>query len=182
MHSTSSHTQLSRIDSPWPLRNRARYALWVVIRALAFRPSPKFLHRFRNVLLRMFGATIGRGVFVSQSAVIRMPWHLTLHDNACIGERAEIYNLGHVTIGSGATIAQHAYLCAGSHDFDDPCVPLVTAPIDIGDEVFLGAFAIVLLGISIGPRTVVGAGAVVAKDLPSDVVAVGNPVRIVRKR
>ncbi len=54
-------------------------------------------------------------------------------------------------------------------------------PISIGDNVWLGGGVIVLAGVSIGANTVVGAGAVVAKDLPANVVAVGNPARIVRE-
>jgi maltose O-acetyltransferase len=53
-------------------------------------------------------------------------------------------------------------------------------PISIGDNVWLGGGVIVLPGITIGRNTVVGAGAVVTKPLPSDVVAVGNPARVVR--
>lgn len=53
-------------------------------------------------------------------------------------------------------------------------------PIRIGDNVWLGGGAIVLAGVTIGANTVVGAGAVVTRDLPADVVAVGNPARVVR--
>jgi maltose O-acetyltransferase len=55
------------------------------------------------------------------------------------------------------------------------------APITIGDNVWLGGGAIVLAGVTIGANTVVGAGAVVTRDLPADVVAVGNPARVVRR-
>ena len=55
------------------------------------------------------------------------------------------------------------------------------APITIGDNVWLGGGAIVLPGVTIGENTVVGAGAVVTKDLPANVVAVGNPARVVRE-
>ena len=54
-------------------------------------------------------------------------------------------------------------------------------PITIGDNVWLGGGAIVLPGVTIGDNTVVGAGAVVTRDLPADVVAVGNPARVVRR-
>lgn len=161
---------------------RLRYGIWLLAHALLFRPSPKFMYLWRNWLLRCFGGQIARNAFVSQSAIIRMPWHLTLEDRSCIGERAEIYNLGHVTVGARATVAQRAYLCAGSHDFSLPEVPLVTAPILISEDAFVGACAIVLLGVTVGARTVVGAGAVVAKDLPADVVAAGNPARVLRSR
>lgn len=53
-------------------------------------------------------------------------------------------------------------------------------PITIGDNVWLGSGAIVLAGVTIGENTVVGAGAVVTRDLPANVVAVGNPARVIR--
>ena len=54
-------------------------------------------------------------------------------------------------------------------------------PITIGDNVWLGGGVIVCPGVTIGENTVVGAGAVVVKDLPANVVAVGNPARVVRE-
>lgn len=68
-----------------------------VLRALAmplFRCSPRPLFRWRGFLLRMFGAQLGRGVNIYNSAIIIMPWNLVIDDWASIGERALIYNLG----------------------------------------------------------------------------------------
>lgn len=176
------HKQAGSTSSPWSLAARLKYACWLLVRTLLFRPTPKFLWRFRNLLLRIFGADVHPTAFISQSAVVRMPWHFSIGGGACIGEHAEIYNLGHVTIGAKATVAQHSYLCAGTHDFEDPILPLVTAPIAIGEECFIGAKAIVMLGVSVGARSIVGAGAVVAKDLPPDSIAVGNPAKVIRNR
>lgn len=179
---TKVHDQANRFASPWSIKRRLLYLTWSFARALLFRPSPKYLFQWRNWLLRAFGARIGHNVFISQSAVIRMPWHLVVRSDACVGEHAEIYNLGPVTIGARSTVAQHAYLCAGSHDFSRPDVPLITAPISIGDDVFVGARAMILLGVSVGDATIVGAGAVVAKDVPPRVVVIGNPARLLRTR
>jgi len=63
---------------------------------------------------------------------------------------------------------------------DDPELGEESRPIVIGDNVWLGSGAIVLPGVTIGENTVVGAGAVVPRDLPPNVVAVGNPARVVR--
>jgi putative colanic acid biosynthesis acetyltransferase WcaF len=86
-----------------------------------------------------------------------------------------------ILIGEGAVISQDAYLCAASHDYADPDFPLIHGTIVIGKKAWVAARAIVLMGTTIGDRTVIGAGSVVTRDLPPDSVCVGNPARIVKK-
>ncbi len=88
-----------------------------------------------------------------------------------------------ITIGDDVQIGPNVQLLTPTH----PVEPgprrdkwEAGAPITIGDNVWLGGGAIVLAGVSIGDNTIVGAGAVVTKDLPANVVAVGNPARVVR--
>src|SRR5207248_567279 len=83
--------------------------------------------------LDVFGATIEGQPFVHQRARIAIPWHLTLRDRACLGDRANAYSLGEIEIGARATVAQEAYLSTGTHDFSHPALQLVTAKITIGD-------------------------------------------------
>ncbi|HEY2122813.1 MAG TPA: DapH/DapD/GlmU-related protein [Chthoniobacterales bacterium] len=86
-----------------------------------------------------------------------------------------------IAIGEGAVISQDAYLCAASHDYADPAFPLIHGRIAIGKKAWVGARAIVLLGTTIGDRSVVGAGSVVTKGVPPDSVCAGNPARVVKK-
>jgi putative colanic acid biosynthesis acetyltransferase WcaF len=111
-----------------------------------------------------------------------MPWNLTLHDRACLGDRANAYNLGEIEIGARATVAQEAYLSTGSHDFEQSGMPLTIAKITIGEDAFIGARAFVLPGITIGARSIIGACSVVTKDVPENVIAAGNPCKILRAR
>ena len=117
-----------------------------------------------------------------QRARIEIPWNLTLHDRACLGDRANAYSLGQIEIGARATIAQEVYLDTGSHDFAKPGMPLVTAKITIGEDAFIGARAFVLPGVTIGARSVIGACSVVTKDVPENVIAAGNPCQVLRTR
>lgn len=117
-----------------------------------------------------------------QRARIAIPWNLTLHDRACLGDRANAYSLGEIEIGARATVAQEVYLSAASHDFNDPAMPLTIAKIVIGEDAFLGARAFILPGVRIGARAVVGACSVVTKDVPDNVIAAGNPCRVIRPR
>jgi putative colanic acid biosynthesis acetyltransferase WcaF len=100
---------------------------------------------------------------------------------ACLGEHANAYSLGTIKILEGASIAQGAYLCTGTHDFNDPSLQLITKPITIGKNAFIGARAMILPGVSIGDQAIVGAMSVVTKNIPSDQVVAGNPARKIRE-
>jgi putative colanic acid biosynthesis acetyltransferase WcaF len=132
--------------------------------------------------LGVFDAKIHGKPFVHQRARIAIPWNLTLHDRACLGDRANAYSLGEIEIGARAVVAQEAYLSTGSHDFADPSMPLVVAKITIGEDAFVGARAFVMPGVTIGARAIVGACSVVTRDVPESVVAAGNPCRVLRPR
>lgn len=164
--------------SPWPLRARLRQLVWEWCWLLFCQWTPKPLWRWRNLWLRLFGARIGRGVFVHDRARIQIPWNIELHDGACVGDRANLYSLDRITIGEGAVVAQEAYLCTGTHDFQDPTLPLVTAPIMVGRRAFIGARAFVLPGVTIGEAAVVGACSVVTRDVPVGARVMGNPARV----
>jgi putative colanic acid biosynthesis acetyltransferase WcaF len=107
---------------------------------------------------------------------------LILRDRACLGDRANAYSLGVIEIGARSTVAQEAYLSTGSHDFSRIEMPLTTAKITIADDVFVGARAFVLPGVTIGANSVVGACSVVTRDVPPNVFAAGNPCRVLRAR
>ncbi len=98
-------------------------------------------------------------------------------DRACLGERANAYSLGDIEIMKGATVAQEAYLCTGTHDFKDPSLQLITKPIRIGKNSFIGVRAMILPGVSIGDRAIVGAMSVVSKDVPDHQIVAGNPAK-----
>ncbi len=120
--------------------------------------------------------------FVHQRARIAVPWNLTLHDRACLGDRTNAYSLGEIEIGARAVVAQEAYLNTGSHDFSQSSMPLLVAKITIGEDAFIGARTFVMPGVKIGARAIVGACSVVTKDVPENVVAAGNPCRVLHPR
>jgi putative colanic acid biosynthesis acetyltransferase WcaF len=123
-------------------------------------------------VLRLFGARVGAQAHVYASARIAMPWNLELGDFSAVGEHALIYNLGSVRIGAHATVSYRAHLCAGTHDFRDPKLPLLRPPIDIRPGVWIGTEAFIGPGVTVGDGALVGARAVV----------VGNPARVVGTR
>jgi putative colanic acid biosynthesis acetyltransferase WcaF len=174
--------QADRYSSPWSLGERVAMALWHVVWLLLFRRTPKPCRAWRRWLLRCFGCRMTGRPFVAASARIRIPWLLTLEDRACIGEAVEVYNLGPVAVRANAVVAQQVYLCAGTHDLENPDLPLVVGPIDIGREAFVGVRALVLPGVTIDSGAVIGGGAVVTKDMPAWTVCGGNPCQPIKPR
>jgi lipopolysaccharide O-acetyltransferase len=104
--------------------------------------------------------------------------HIAALDCVTIGDR--------VLIASGVFIADHGHGSYSGMEQSDPTVapvkrPLRSAPVTIGEDTWLGEHVCVLSGVSIGRGVVVGAGAVVTRDLPDYVVAVGSPARVIKR-
>lgn len=164
--------------SPREFMQRAAWSLGKHI----FRLTPRPLFGVRRLILRLFGARIGRHVHIYASADIYFPWNLVVGDWSAIGEQAYIYNLGRISIGRRTTISQRAHLCAGTHDYTASSLPLRRPPISIGDEVWIAADAFVGPGVVVGNGAVVGARAVAVKDVQEWTVVAGNPARVVKRR
>ncbi|MFF9060254.1 sugar O-acetyltransferase [Streptomyces sp. NPDC014882] len=136
----------------------------------------------RPLLAELLGA-------LGEEAHVRPPLHVDYGSNITIGARTFVnYNLtaldvAAITIGQDCQIGPNVQLLTPTHPLEpEPRRDKLEAarPITIGDNVWLGGGVIVLPGVTIGDNSVVGAGAVVTKDLPANVVAVGNPARPVR--
>lgn len=155
-------------EPSFSLSHRIGRQLWAIIWFLFFLGSPRPFHAWRNFLLRMFGAKLGRHVHIYPSVRIWAPWNLSVGNYVGIGDRAIVYCMGQIAIGDYAVVSQGAHLCSGSHDFNSPNFQLITAPIVIGSRVWLCADTFVGPGVSVAEGTVVGARGVVTKsiDLP----------------
>ena len=123
--------QKSAYDSPWPASQRFLRVLWEFCWNVFCVWTPKPFNQWRLFWLRVFDAKIDGTPFVHQRARIEVPWNLTLHDRACLGDRANAYSLGEIEIGA---------------------------------------------------RSVIGACSVVTKDVPENVIAAGNPCRVIKSR
>ena len=171
----------ARAARPYTRKEYLGRALWMLAQPL-FRFSPRPLFGWRRFLLRCFGATVGLQVHIYPSARIEIPWNLRIGDQASLGENVLVYSLGPVDIGARATVSHNAHLCAGSHDYRDPRLPLLRLPISIGADAWICAQAFVGPGITVGEGAVVGAAAVAMRNVDPWTVVVGNPARFVRKR
>lgn len=172
----------TRRDSPHSLANRLGRAAFGIVWMLLARPSPRNFHRWRNILLRAFGAKIHSTARVYPRARIWAPWNLIMEEGATIADDVDVYCVAPITLEAWAGVSQYCYLCAASHDFEDVRFPLTTAPITIGRHAWLAADVFVAPGVTIGEGTVVGARSSVFENLPPWNVATGTPARPVRPR
>jgi putative colanic acid biosynthesis acetyltransferase WcaF len=159
----------------------ARRVLWG-FGSFAFRLSPRTCFGWRRFVLRCFGAKIGANVNTYPSTRVYFPWNLTVGDWCAIGEDAFIYNLGPVTLGEKVTVSHRAQLCAGTHDFTQPDMPLLKPPIVLNDQAWVCADAFVGPGVTVGEGAIVGARAVVMKNVRPWTIVVGNPAKEIKNR
>ena len=124
--------------------------------------------------------SIGSNVNIEKGASLN--YSLVIGNNSGIGVRCEIN--GEIHIGDNVLIAPDCIFYTQNHEFHDASKLIISqgysksSPITIEDDVWIGRRVIVLPGVSIGKGAVIGAGSVVAKDIPAYAIAVGNPVQI----
>ena len=174
--------QESPYQNPWPCWTQGLLICWRFSWLVLCRWTPKFFNPWRILVLKVFGANLSGMPFIHSSVRIQVPWNLTMRHRACLGEYANAYSLGRIQVLEGATVAQEAYLCTGTHDFKDPSLQLITKPITIGKNSFIGARGMILPGVSIGNQAIVGAMSVVSKDVPDHQIVAGNPAKKIGER
>ncbi|MEP7250928.1 MAG: DapH/DapD/GlmU-related protein [Ginsengibacter sp.] len=176
------HNQDTFTGPSFSLRNRLGRVVWNIAYTMLFRFSPRQLHAWRSFLLKCFGAKVGRGVHVYPNVKIWAPWNIILQDECGIANGAILYSQDRITIGKRSVISQGAHLCAGTHDYTKPGFPLTTAPIHIGDNVWIAAEVFIHPGVTVGTGSVVGARAVVTKNMPEWMICAGHPCAAIKER
>lgn len=172
----------NRRERKWTPRELLGRFLWEYLRGPLFAWTPRPLWGWRRGVLRLFGARISREVHVHPTTRIAIPWTLDIGEQAAIGDGVILYSLGPIRIGARVTVSQYAHLCAGTHDFRRRDMRLVKAEIEVGDEAWICADAFVGPGVCVGRSAIVGARAVVVRDVEERAIVVGNPARVVGRR
>jgi putative colanic acid biosynthesis acetyltransferase WcaF len=156
---------------------RAAGFWWRNLGARLFRWSPPPSRRWRNRLLRLFGAAVDPTARIAPSVRVDRPWNLRVGPGAIIEERVILECIGRIEIGEQARIERLAHLCAGSHDYHERHMPILRRPIRIGRRARIATDAFVGPGVSIGDGCFLAPRSSAFHDLPPGTVCVGEPAR-----
>ena len=169
-------------------RNRIRPPLggraWTKAWAKRAMQIPVLVKQWRyHAMLRRHGATVSTSAFFSDATMIRggALREFTVGEESFVG-RVEIAAHAAVTIGIKVCINDGVHLLTASHDLADPAWRSKALPITIKDYAWVATNAIILPGVTVGTGAVVGAGAVLSRDVPDFAIAAGNPAQILNKR
>ncbi|HRH70123.1 MAG TPA: WcaF family extracellular polysaccharide biosynthesis acetyltransferase [Flavobacteriales bacterium] len=165
-----------------PGAGAVKRTIWYFVNAIIFQ-NPAFPFRSpKPTLLRLFGARVGKGVVIHPNVNIKFPWRLHIGDHSWIGQRVWLDNLDQLTIGNNVVISQGALIIQGSHDYKKVDYPTYTKPVVLEDGCWIGAGAMVTLGVTVKSHAVLAAGSVATKDLDAYMIYQGNPAMPVRER
>ena len=140
----------------------------------------------RYMLLKSLGASIGDNVSIHDNVFFFNIENMKFGNNVSIHPMCYFQASGGIEIGNDVSIAHGVTLMTQNHGYEDRSIPIkdqpvISEPIIIEDNVWIGAKATVLYGRRIGKNSVIAAGAVVTKDVPPNTVVAGVPARVIRE-
>ena len=139
--------------------------LWYVVSIIFFENSIPWPSYVRSRMLIIFGAKLGKRVIIKCHVQIKYPWNLLIGDDAWIGEKVWIDNLGKVSIGSNTCLSQSVHIITGSHDFNNVGFDLIVKPIVIGNSCWIAAGSMVLQGVVVADNSLVYARSLVRRNI-----------------
>ncbi len=175
-------TQLKNYKKTYKNKKIILRFLWQLINILFFKTSFPFSNKFKKIILKTFGAKIGKNVIIKPNVNIKFPWNLIIGDNIWIGETVWIDNLAKVIIEDNVCISQGAMLLTGSHNYKKSTFDLITGEIKIKSGVWICAKAIVCPNVTCETHSILSVGSIATKDLEAFMIYQGNPAIIKRKR
>ncbi len=169
------------------VQNKIFRLIWNLVWLLFASWTPVFMHKWRIIILRLFGGRACFSCSIYPDVKIWNPRNLTMERKSALGPGVQCYNVDQIQIGRYATISQRTYLCSASHDFDqlvvtDNIMDLIVGPIEVQDFAWVAAEAFVGPNTTIRRGSVVLARSVVTKDTSDMGVFGGNPMKFIRVR
>ena len=155
--------------------------LWYFTSMLFFKSGLVPFSNILVIILKAFGAKIGKDVRIKPYVHIRYPWKLTLGDHSWLAD-CYIENLDQVTIGKNVCVSQQAMLMTGNHNYNSKSFDLVTKPIILEDGVWLCARSTVLPGVTAHSHSVLAAGSTISKNMEAYSIYQGTPALKIRDR
>ena len=150
----------------------------MVLRWVSHVPS----HLFRRFFYQLAGMKIGKGSVVHMWANFFDPGGIEIGEDTIIGDHVFLDGRAALKIGNHVDVASEVLVYNSEHDLEKEDFSARLEPVKIGDYVFVGPRAIILPGVTIGKGSVVGAGAVVTKDVPDFAIVGGVPAKVIGER
>ena len=155
---------------------------WYVTSVLFFR-NPLFpFYKPKVILLRLFGAKMGKHVIIKPGVHIKYPWFLETGNHVWIGEKVWIDNLAKVTIGNNVCLSQGSLLLTGNHDYTTNSFDLIVNEIVLEDGVWIGAKSVVCSGAVCRSHAVLTVGSIAVGELQPSGIYQGNPAIWIKQR
>ena len=155
--------------------SKLKQVLWFITNVFCFINPLIPISSFKVKLLRLFGAAVGKGVYIKPSVNIKYPWKLQIGSNVWIGENVWIDNLCLVRIDDNVCLSQGVLLLTGSHDQTKTTFDFISNKIVLEEGVWIGAKAVVAGGVICRSHSILGINSVAESDLEPYVVYKGNP-------
>ena len=155
---------------------------WYLISILFFKTNLPYPYGLKRFLLRLFGANVGKRVFIKPNVNIKYPWFLEVGDNVWIGEGVWLDNLAEIKIKNNVCISQGAYILTGNHNYKKETFDLILKPVLIENGVWVGSKVVVCPGVTLNAHAVITAGGVISKDAEAYTIYKGNPAQAIRER
>ena len=140
------------------------------------------LHGVRKFIYRLSGVKIGSGSTIHMWANFFQPSNISIGSDTTVGDHVFLDGRAPITIGNHVDIASSVFIYNSEHDINKHDFSAREEPVEIGDYVFIGPRAIILPGVKIGKGAIVGAGAVVTKDIPDFAISGGVPAKVIGER
>lgn len=174
--------QRNKMTENFTRNEKIKLQIWRCVDALLFKTSLKILSKWRIFLLRLFGAQIGKGCYVSPKATIYIPWNFEMGNFCSIDDYAFIKPRVKIKIGDYVSISTFVHIIPGGHNVRTRGFESDLAPIVIGNGAFIGSDSYISKGVNIGQMAVIGARSTVLKDIPENCIAFGSPCQVKSER
>jgi maltose O-acetyltransferase len=151
-----------------------------------FRYFPSIVGvKLRRLAARHIFQSCGDRINIAQGVRFGRGGRISIGTNSGIGEDSYIVCIEDVIIGRDVMMGPEVMILTGGHDYTNPSLRLIdqkitSAPVIIGNDVWIGARAIILPGVCVGDRSIIGAGSVVTKDVPAGFIVAGNPAKSIK--
>lgn len=141
----------------------------------------------RYALVKSLAKQVGQNVRINENVYLLNIHNITIGSNVSIWPMSYVEGSGGIVIGNDVSIAHSVTIMSEEHEYTDRNLPIkdqgkTFAPVEIKDNVWIGAKATILSGVTIGTGAIVGAGAVVTNDVPDNSIVVGIPARVIKTR